>query len=329
MPLKEQLIEHIRSHGPMNVAKYMAVCASHYYATRDPFGAAGDFTTAPEISQVFGELIGAWLDDRWHHTCASQAIICEMGPGRGTLMKDILRVTRNSGLHENIDIHLIEASPALREIQTRTLKLSHTRIYWHDSLENLPPLPLFLVANEFFDALPIHQYTDTGERKIDVMDNRLVFTPEGKIVRESSPMSVTIMAQIATHIKMYGGVALIIDYGYDGETQADTLQAVKAHQYAGPLEDPGEADITAHVDFRALKNAAVEAGAHAWDIIGQGAFLTRLGAELRATALCKSASPQQQEKILSGVGRLLSPQQMGRLFKVMAVTSDPEKPPGF
>lgn len=329
MPLKDQIIDRVTTRGSLSVAEYMELCTAHYYATRDPFGTAGDFTTSPEISQVFGELIGAWLQDAWQNLSASQALLCELGPGRGTLMKDILRVTRNSGLRENSDVLLVENSPKLMEMQKRTLAYAHTRMRWQDSLDNLPPLPLFLVANEFFDALPIQQYTDKQERRIICIEGKLSFWPEGKVIREESPASIAIITRIASHIKACGGAALIIDYGYTDGSKGDTLQAVKAHAYADPLAEPGEADITAHVDFRALKQAAEKAGAYVSDIVEQGTFLTRLGAELRASQLCKTASHEQQEKIMTAVDRLISPAQMGGLFKAMAITSEPITPVGF
>lgn len=330
LSLKEQLAETIAVNGAISVAEYMQRCGSHYYATRDPFGAQGDFITAPEISQVFGELIGAWMQDRWQHLSASQAVLCEVGPGRGTLMRDMLRVTRHSGLHESVDVRLIETSPVLRELQLRNLHYAHSRINWHESLANLPPLPLFLVANEFFDALPVHQYLDKEERKIGLVMNQLAFMPDGKVTYEASPVSTHIMTQIATHIKTYGGAALVIDYGYDGEVvYSDSLQALKAHKYIHPLDEPGESDITAHVDFTSLKSAALAAGGSVWGVVEQGEFLMRLGAQLRADALCNNASPEQQKAIRAGVERLVSREQMGRLFKVMAVTSAEDKPPGF
>lgn len=324
MPLTETIIERIKTSGPITVAQYMELCATHYYGTRDPFGAAGDFTTAPEISQVFGELIGAWIQDKWQHLSASQSILCELGPGRGTLMKDLLRVTRHSGLHECTDVALIETSPILRELQMRTLKHSHRRINWYQSFDAVPPAPLFLVANEFFDALPVHQYVEDVERKVALSGDKLVFTPEGKVTRESSPLSVQMMTQIATRIKRYGGAALIIDYGYISDTYGDSLQAVEHHKYSNPLENPGDADITAHVDFLALERAAKD-DAHAYvTIMQQGEFLTMLGAGIRAEQLCRNASPEQKERVLSAIERLVSPQQMGILFKVMMITSDKE-----
>lgn len=327
--LKQDIIDKIQVSGDMSVAQYMELCVAHYYSTRDPFGKEGDFTTSPEISQVFGELIGAWLLDMWQHLSASHAILCEAGPGRGTLMKDILRVTRNSGLHESIDVRLIETSPVLRELQMRTLNYSHSRISWHNSLESLPELPLYFVANEFFDALPVHQYVGGTERKITHVQGNLLFLPDGDVTREESPVSLEIIQQVATHIKTYGGAALIIDYGYESEDHGDSLQALKAHKYVSPLDEPGEADITAHVDFLALKKAAAQTGANVFEITCQGDLLKRLGVELRAAALCRNASQQQQKTILSGVERLVSPEQMGILFKAMAITSDADRPAGF
>ncbi len=314
----------------MSVAEYMELCVSHYYANNNPFGKEGDFITAPEISQIFGELIGAWLQNIWQSSLDGQAILCEVGPGRGTLMRDALRATKNSEFHKNIDICLIETSHALRGVQAERLQVTHPRISWHNTLDNLPSMPLFLIANEFFDALPIRQYLENNEeRKIITNENTLSFSPDGKVTREESPASVSIMKQIAEHIKKYGGAALIIDYGYTTTTHGDSLQAMKNHKYVEPLQEPGEADITAHVDFTTLKNAAAETGSHVWGAVEQGTFLNRLGAELRAINLCKSASDTQQKEILSGLERLTSPHQMGTLFKVLAITSDGNKPIGF
>ncbi|HEU5046995.1 MAG TPA: SAM-dependent methyltransferase [Rickettsiales bacterium] len=329
MEASETLFDFIRSEGALTVERYMELCVSHYYSSRDPFGKDGDFITAPEISQVFGELIGAWLQDMWQNESASQSIICEAGPGRGTLMKDILRVTRHSGLHECTDVMMVEASPVLREIQERTLRHAHKRIRWQDNLDNLPELPLFFVANEFFDALPIRQFVGEQERMVEYTEEGLRFTPEGEVTYEDSPLSLDIIRHIASHIARFGGAALIVDYGYTGTTHADTLQAVKNHQYISALETPGEADLTAHVDFTALRNAAMETGACVSEITGQGQFLKRLGAELRAAALCRHLNPEQQKNVLAGVERLVSPTKMGTLFKVMAITTNMERPAGF
>jgi len=332
--LQDHLIERIHKEGPLTVAEYMAACNAHYYATRDPLGKEGDFTTSPEISQIFGELIGAWMADMWIRMGSPKGILCELGPGRGTLMKDILRATCTSeNFHDAIEIQLIEASPMLHAIQKQSLKDAHPRISWHKTLDHLPPLPLFLIANEFFDALPVHQYLKGKggwqERKVAHGKDGFFWTPDGDVLAEASPDSTDIMARIASHIQTHGGAALIIDYGHAAEEQGDTLQAVRKHTYANPLQNPGEADLTAHVDFRALLHTAKGRGAYPWGTVEQGTFLKRLGAELRAVALCRKATPAQQKTILSGLERLIAPHQMGVLFKVIAISSLPDQPSGF
>jgi len=334
VPLKRDLIADIKARGPLTVAEHMARCNAHYYATQEPFGAQGDFTTAPEISQIFGELVGAWLADQWQQMGRPQAVLAELGPGRGTLMKDALRATRAvAGFHDATDIHLVETSPRLCNVQQETLSGAHPRIVWRDSVDALPPLPLLLIANEFFDALPVEQYVKAGltetQRTIGHEDESLVWVSEGAVMREASPASLAIMKQIAAHIRKYGGAALVIDYGYAGDARHDTLQALSKHKAADILASPGNADLTAHVDFGALLFAARQAGAQGWGIVEQGTFLKRLGAELRAVALCKSADATQREAILSGLERLVAPHAMGELFKVMAVTSTLEAPAGF
>lgn len=312
----------------------MDLCNTHYYGTRDPFGSRGDFTTAPEISQIFGELIGAWLADCWLRLGSPKAVLCEMGPGRGTLMKDILRATKHvPHFHASLRVRMIETSPVLQAIQKKTLSGAHSDIEWKSAFEDMPSLPLLLVANEFFDALPIHQFLNGDvERTIGMKDGNLHWIQEGEVKLENSPASLAIMKQLAAHISIHKGTALIIDYGYENqpgyETSegADTLQALKDHAYADPLKVPGEADLTAHVDFGALKEAAQGLSTH---LTTQGDFLRRLGAELRATALCRNAPQEQQKTILSGLERLMSSEQMGTIFKVLAVTSSLENPPGF
>ncbi|MEI6729770.1 MAG: SAM-dependent methyltransferase, partial [Pseudomonadota bacterium] len=231
MHAKKQVIEYIEQHGSIDVAKYMEICISHYYASRDPFGSDGDFTTAPEISQIFGELLGAWLLDKWKQIGKPQAILCEIGPGRGTLMHDILRITAKSGLQQNIQIAMIETSPTLREIQAVKLA-SYNNINWYDSFAEIPKLPLLLVANEFFDALPIRQYVGDVERKIMLDANaNLEFSPQGEVTFEDSPISLHIMGEICEHIKQYGGAGLIIDYGYVNAKHGDSLQALSKHKF--------------------------------------------------------------------------------------------------
>jgi NADH dehydrogenase [ubiquinone] 1 alpha subcomplex assembly factor 7 len=330
-----ELIAGIKASGPLTVAQYMERCNTHYYATHEPFGAQGDFVTAPEISQIFGELAGAWLADQWQQLGKPKAVLCEPGPGRGTLMKDALRATRGlPSFHDAIRLEMVETSERLRHIQQETLRDTHPRITWAESVDDLPPLPLLLIANEFFDALPVEQYVRAGlgetQRTIGHEDKSLVWVSEGAVIREASPASVSIMAQLAAHIRKCGGAALIIDYGYAGGTHQDTLQAVRKHLTADILAEPGDADLTAHVDFGALAEIARNCGACVHGPVEQGLFLKRLGAELRATALCKSAATAgQRDAILSGLERLVAPHAMGELFKVMAVTSLADKPAGF
>lgn len=307
----------------------MELCNQHYYATRDPFGTRGDFTTAPEISQIFGELIGAWLAQQWLQLGSPKAVLCELGPGRGTLMKDILRATRNVlQFHASILIRMVETSPVLQALQKQTLQGSHPDIAWKTTLDDLPSLPLMLVANEFFDALPIRQFVGDEERNVIHLNGQLTFSPQGEVTREDSPASAAVMQQILTALHQQGGTALLIDYGYNGGQQKDTLQAVRQHAFCDPLTHLGEVDLTAHVDFAALTAQAQATGLQT-AYTTQGDFLRRLGAELRATALCRSASESQRHQILSSLERLLSPEQMGALFKVLAITSSLENPIGF
>lgn len=329
MSVLPKLREHLKAQGSISVAEYMELCNQHYYATRDPFGAQGDFTTAPEISQIFGELIGAWLAQQWMLLGSPRAVLCELGPGRGTLMKDILRATRNvPQFHASILIRMVETSPVLQALQKQTLQGSHPDIAWKTSLEALPSLPLLLVANEFFDALPIRQFVGEEERKVTLSNETLAFSPQAEVTREDSPASAAIMQQILAALRQQGGTALLIDYGYNGGQQKDTLQAVRQHAFCDPLTHAGEADLTAHVDFAALESLAHAKNLHT-HYTTQGDFLRRLGAELRATALCQNANHQQRTTILQGLERLLSPEQMGTLFKVLAITSSLEKPVGF
>lgn len=292
-----------------------------YYMTRDPFGAGGDFTTSPEISQIFGELIGAWLAGAWLSTGSpSPALLAECGPGRGTLMRDILRATaRVPGFHESLQVALIETSPVLEAVQRRTLQGAHPSLRWLRRVEELPSLPLFLAANEFFDALPIRQFFASGEERHVILSDGCLAFSEGEVTREIGEPASAIANQIASHIAHHGGAALVVDYGY-AEGGGDTLQAVKNHAFTDPLEAPGEADLTAHVDFGALADASRHGGGAAHGPVPQGVFLRRLGAELRAAHLCKNASEKDCHAILSGLERLVSPAQMGELFKVMAFT---------
>jgi SAM-dependent MidA family methyltransferase len=321
------------------VAEYMAHCltdAEHgYYVTRDPFGRAGDFVTTPEVSQMFGEIVGAWLVHAWELCGApSLARLVEIGPGRGTMMADILRVAASApGFRSALSVHLVETSPVLRRHQAETLARHDAR--WHASFAEVPEGPLLLVANEFFDALPIRQYVRVEgawrERVVGLDGDRLTFgigpgqleagpqAPEGSVF-ELSAAAEALIAAIAARIAVQDGAALIIDYGHAESAAGDTLQAVKNHAYADPLDMPGEADLTAHVDFAALARRARVEGAAAHGPITQGEFLLKLGLLERAGRLGATADAATRESLRAAVDRLAKPDQMGTLFKVLAIT---------
>lgn len=349
-PLEALLIRRIAATGPITVADYMADCLLHpehgYYTTRQPFGAAGDFTTAPEISQMFGELIGLCLAQTWlDQGSPPHFTLAELGPGRGTLMADILRATRGiPGFHAAAKVTLLEASPALRETQRATLGAHPAQ--WLEDVTQLPQSPLFLIANEFFDALPIRQFTrDTAgwrEHLVGLTDGRLSFglsaaaplamlnhrlndTEPGDIV-EVCPAAPVIIEQIAQRIAAHGGAAILIDYG-NWRSNGDTLQALRAHAFSPPLATPGHADLTAHVDFAALALAAAPCAVKFTD---QGAFLTRLGLQARAQRLGQNLSGAALENHMAATRRLTDAAEMGTLFKVLALYP-PSKaaPPGF
>jgi SAM-dependent MidA family methyltransferase len=342
--LGERLRRAIESGGPVCVAEYMALANAHYYGSRDPLGASGDFTTAPEISQMFGELVGLWLADLWSRAGRpDKARYVELGPGRGTLAADALRATRAGGLQPAA--HFIETSPVLRVAQAERMPDAE----WHDDIATLPPDgPILAVANEFFDALPARQIVATPsgwrERLVtiegegfapvpgppipdSVIPEHLRAAPPGTVI-ETSPTSLTIVRLLAQRVKKHGGAALIVDYGHDRTCAGETLQAVAMHDYADPWREPGEQDLTVHVDFEALAEAAAEGGVRVHGPIGQGEWLTRLGIDARAAAL--SRDPTRAEEVARARDRLVSPEQMGTLFRVLALTSPgwPE-PEGF
>ncbi len=348
-PLAERLARRIGAQGPMRVAEYMAACLTDpehgYYTTRDPLGASGDFTTAPEISQMFGEMVGLWLAQAWQDIGAPPAFtLAELGPGRGTLMADILRAARLApGFAGAASIHLVEASPVLRRAQAAALPGAAPT--WHDSAATLPDdRPLLLVANEFFDALPIRQFLRTAdgwaERMIgagpgglgyglapivpDVeLDRRFPGAAPDTLVETCAPAEA-VMQTLAPVIARHGGAALVIDYG-DWDGTGDTLQAMQGHAYAPVLDTAGEADLTAHVGFRWLAEAA--APLVAAPLATQGAFLERLGITARAQALAKG---DKAAEIAAQHRRLTHPEQMGALFKVLALTAPNQpQPPGF
>ena len=349
--LADLLLRRIRAGGPLTIAEYMADCLLHprhgYYTTRPPFGAEGDFITAPEISQMFGELLGLCVAQAWQDQGAPSAfVLAEPGPGRGTLMADLLRATRSvPGFHAAARVMLIEASPALRARQKAVLD-PHP-VHWADSIDALPEMPLFLLANEFFDALPIRQFKRHAEgwqerlvgaaegrlafglsapTRMAALEHRLADTNPGDIVETCAPAQA-IVAGLAARIDRHGGVALLIDYG-DWRSRGDTLQALRRHAFADPLADPGEADLTAHVDFEALAQAAAPCAVAG--PVPQGVLLERLGITARAQALAGRMTGAALTAHIGAHRRLTHPEEMGQLFKALAL--HPRRappPPGF
>ena len=317
----------------MKLSRFMGRAVAHYYSGRDPFGQRGDFITAPEISQMFGEIIGLWAAVVWQMLGSpSELILAELGPGRGTLMADLLRAAVTlPGFRQALRVHLVETSPSLRQRQGQTL--GETAVTWLDAIEQLPPGPAIIVANEFFDALPIDQYV----RRADGWHARLVANGEGfhfvdgavvedigfpecelgEIFEVNQPAR-EVAAWLGRRFGESAGAALIIDYGHAQSAAGDTLQAVGKHQAVSALSDPGEVDLTAHVDFAALARAAAPAASSG--VVTQGAFLRRLGIELRAARLA-AARPDQAADIETACQRLINPRGMGTLFKVMALSS--------
>ncbi len=355
--LAGHLKDLIRSQGPIPVSVYMGECLANrehgYYMERDPLGAAGDFTTAPEISQMFGELIGLWCAAVWQSMGSPASVsLVELGPGRGTLMADALRATRAvPPFSDALSVHLVETSPVLRQKQKDALR--EVRVAWHESVSSIPDGPVIVVANEFFDALPIRQFV----RRSDGWHERLVgFSDDSDLQFQISPLTTslpsdqpipfddapqdaiveicpagrTIARDIGIRVAKYPGAALIIDYGPLQTAPGDSLQAVKDHQYHDVLESPGDADITAHVDFQSLSRAAQDGGAVASGVITQSAFLDSLGIRHRADRLKTSATSRQRADIDAALQRLTSPHAMGHLFKAMSICHpDLSKPPGF
>ncbi|MBS3650910.1 class I SAM-dependent methyltransferase [Pseudaminobacter sp. 19-2017] len=354
--LKERIAALVSAIGPISVAEYFALCLSDpthgYYTTRDPFGRAGDFTTAPEISQMFGELIGVWLATAWRAIGQPEnPAIIELGPGRGTLAKDVSRTIAKlePALRTSAEWHLVETSPKLREIQAATLQ-ECGRFTWHDSLDEVPRRPLLVVANELFDALPLRQYVKQGgawrDRCVALdVEGGLTFVagagtldpiflppdgeaqPEGSVF-EIAPARTALMQQIAERIARDGGAGIFFDYGHLVPGFGDTLQAVRNHHYEGVLDTPGEADLTSHVDFAALAEVARAAGLEV-DQSTQGAFLLGMGLLERAGRLGSGAGQARQDEVRVAVERLAGPDQMGELFKVMAVLPRGVKVPPF
>jgi NADH dehydrogenase [ubiquinone] 1 alpha subcomplex assembly factor 7 len=338
--LAKKLAARIDRDGPLSIEDFMAVCLldpEHgYYTTRDPFGAPGDFITAPEVSQMFGELIGLWLWSVWQAAGTPEnTYLVELGPGRGTLMADALRAIEGATREKDpFSLHLVEASPTLRQHQRRTL--GERPVTWHDDLETLPvDGPVLFVANEFFDALPIRQYVSTPqgwrERLVTCHDGtfeaaldsepsaiELPQAPTGR-VGEAAPVRLSVMAAMANRITRQGGAALIIDFTDKTLPVVDTFQAVRAHQFANRFQDPGNADLASAVDFPALAKAAGKNGVAAHGPVSQGNLLTALGIEARCKALKQKATPEQAEALDAAMNRLVSPMGMGEDFVALAL----------
>ena len=307
----------------MTVEAFMDACNAYYYATRDPLGARGDFITAPEVSQMFGEFVGACLADCWARAGKPPGVrYIELGAGRGTLAADALRVMRAAGLEP--PVHFVETSPVLRRAQTQAVPGAQS----HDSFCDVPKGPLLLVANEFLDALPVRQFIGAMERKVVAAAGGLAFDRDGDIT-ETSPARDQAVADVAGRIATHGGAALIVDYGHSKSASGDTLQAVRGHRFSPVLDNAGEQDLTAHVDFGAVARAAREAGANTTAVVKQGEWLERLGIAARARALAQ-AHPDRNRDIDAGRKRLCDAEQMGELFKVIAIHSpDWPRPAGL
>ena len=348
-PLYTDIQKLIKSAGPMPVWRYMELCLTHpkhgYYVTHDPLGREGDFTTAPEVSQMFGELLGLWAASVWRSLGSPPSLqLIELGPGRGTMMADALRALRVlPPLYQGLSVHLVEINPVLREKQKAAL--AGTRdIAWHSHIDEVPPGTSIILANEYFDVLPIHQMVkrETGwhERTIEIDgDGKLVFgvsaepVPRFEFLLPSLVRAAPVGAvfewrpdaeimKIASRVRDFGGAALIIDYGHVRSDAGDTFQAIARHSFADPLKNPGQADVTAHVDFEALARAAEDVGARVHGPVPQGAFLQALGIETRASTLQAKATEQVAHDITGALQRLIGGGRsgMGSMFKVLGVS---------
>ena len=352
--LAAEIRERIRREGPLSVATYMELCLSHptlgYYRRGRPIGAAGDFITAPEVSQMFGELIGLWCAAVWQTMGRPRRVVLvELGPGRGTLLADALRAAGTvPHFRDAIEVHLVESSETLRAEQAA--RLGDAQPTWHERFETVPPGPALVIANEFFDALPIRQFERIGEtwRERVVMlapsSEALRFAAAGAPCPEASGLGVAqagaiierapareaLAATLAARIAADGGAALIVDYGHERPGTGDTLQAMRSHRRHGVLDAPGTADLTAHVDFSALAAVGRQAGANAFGPVPQGRFLRALGIEARAARLRQDASAEQAVAIDSALRRLIGTHGMGALFKALAIVHPAlGAPPGF
>lgn len=326
----------IRDTGPISLSHFMGESNARYYSAKDPLGSDGDFVTAPEISQMFGELIGLWLADIWVRAGRADRVhYVELGPGRGTLARDALRASRQHGLDPQV--HFVETSPALKDIQAGAVHVAQ----WHDDLSTVPTdAPMLLVANEFFDALPVRQLVRAAqgwrERMVGLEGDRFTFVsggqpmdaavptpwrdaPQGTII-ETSPGAAAVMHEIAGRLAEQGGAALIVDYGHAAMQAGSTLQAVRAHQKVSPFAAPGEADLTAHVDFATLAEIARSRDINVSGIATQGDFLRALGIAMRTEKLAAKA-PDYRRELEAQRDRLIADDQMGQLFKVLGLSA--------
>jgi SAM-dependent MidA family methyltransferase len=350
--LAARLHARIASDGPLTVEDFIQAClsdaAAGVYASRQPIGGKGDFITSPEISQIFGELVGLWAVAVWQSMGEpSRMTIAELGPGRGTLMADASRAWRGvPKFLDSVSVALIETSPVMVEAQRKTLKDAGAPLRWHAALDTVPEGPLVVLANEFVDALPIRQFIRRGDAwrerliasdgrggfafidgEVEDEDRHLPQTAPEDAILETRPAAHALMRELGRRAERAPLAALIIDYGHEESGFGDTLQAVRGHRFADVLADPGAADLSAHVDFAALKREAVAAGLKAYGPMPQGEFLLKLGLGERRERLLQRATPAQAEAIASGAARLVDPRQMGVLFKALALTSAGLAPP--
>ena len=356
--LNDHLIKLIKLHGPLSISNYMTEALINpkygYYTNQKPFGEKGDFVTAPEVSQMFGELIGLWFADVWLKIKKPRKVhLIELGPGNGTLMADFLRVLKVlPDFLETIELHFVEASPQLKEIQKKNFQEFNNQKSWHETVKSALTAAndaegmdiTFIIANEFFDTLPIRQFqkAELGwyERMVtvgesgknleimlspfpvqDIKLNQELLSAEQHSIIEVSPVSDFVIYEICKHFKTNKGAALFIDYGYDKHSTGETLQAVKKHEYQGIFENPGQADLSTHVNFKRMHDIISECGLTPFGPTYQRKFLSAMGIEERAKSLLKDASPEQTQDIISALKRLISPDEMGTLFKACAILS--------